>query len=125
MAFLSGLFLVILTGAYVLTCLFMIVVVLMQEGKGGGLSGLVSGSSPLSDTLGAHDAEATLKNWTKYSAVGFMTMAILLTLVGPRLMVNEGDAAINDLDDTAPTAVQAPAPDATPIPVPVSAPISE
>jgi len=69
---------------YVLSCLFMIVVILGQEGKGGGLSGLI-GASALGDTLGASAAESTLRRWTRNSAILFVVLSLGLTIVGARV----------------------------------------
>lgn len=103
MAIWGALLLILLTAGFMLTCFFLIVVVLMQEGKGGGLSGMVSGASPLSDSLGAHGAEHTLRQWTKYAAITFMVLAILLTVVGPRLLVTRGGSLREGLSTAAPT----------------------
>ena len=103
-AFISGAIIAVLTIAYLLVCLFLIIVVLMQEGKGGGISGLVSGASPLSDSLGAHGAEHTLRTWTKYSAIAFMVLAIMLTILGPRLLRRGGDDLTGQLPATPPPA---------------------
>ncbi|MCX7044006.1 MAG: preprotein translocase subunit SecG [Candidatus Sumerlaeota bacterium] len=86
----ATLLLVILTMGFMFNCMFLVVVVLMQEGKSGGLSGMLSGASPLSDTLGAYGAENTLRKWTKYSAVAFMALAITLTIFGPALLRSGG-----------------------------------
>lgn len=105
MGFFSLLILIVLTGIYIVTCLFMIAVVLMQEGKGGGLSGLVSGAaSPLSDVMGAHDAEATLRSWTKWAAITFLILTIILTVFGPALMGGGQDEITEGLDSAPPPA---------------------
>ncbi|MFP4381180.1 MAG: preprotein translocase subunit SecG [Candidatus Sumerlaeia bacterium] len=62
----------------------LILVVLVQSGKGGGLSGLVGAGSPLGDHLGATGAEKTLNRWTTYFAVGFLVLNIVLVLLGPK-----------------------------------------
>ena len=70
--------------AYVLVCGFLILVVLLQSGKGGGLSGLLSGGGGLSDSFGASGAEKTLGNWTTYCAIAFLVVSLALTLLGAR-----------------------------------------
>lgn len=67
---------------YLLASAFLVLVVLVQSGKGGGLSGLVGAGSGLGDTLGATGAEKTLNRWTTYAAVGFICLNILLVAVG-------------------------------------------
>ena len=74
----------ILILVYVLVCGFLILVVLLQSGKGGGLSGLLSGGGGLSDTFGASGAEKTLSRWTTYCAIAFLVISLSLTLLGAR-----------------------------------------
>jgi preprotein translocase subunit SecG len=76
--------LVLMVIVYVLSCLFLIVVILGQEGKGGGLSGLM-GSSALGDTLGASAAESTLRRWTRNAAITFVVLSLTLTVVGSKV----------------------------------------
>ena len=70
----------ILTGIFILDCLVLVVLVLMQEGKSAGL-GAISGSS---DTYWGKNKgrsmEGKLVKFTKYLAVGFMVLAIILNL---------------------------------------------
>lgn len=69
---------------YAVACAFLIFVILIQSGKGGGLSSLGSASQGLSDSLGATGAEKTLNKLTTGSAVLFMVIAIALSLVSNR-----------------------------------------
>jgi preprotein translocase subunit SecG len=71
---------------YAAVCLFLVLIILLQSGKGGGLSGMLGGSNPLSDTLGSSGAEKTLNKWTTVCAVGFFIMALMLTVMGSRVM---------------------------------------
>ena len=66
---------------FVGVCLFLIFVILLQAGKGGGLSGLVS-SGAIADQLGSTSAERTLNRWTTYCAISFAVLAVVLTLIG-------------------------------------------
>lgn len=70
--------------AFIAVCLLIIFVILLQSGEGGGLSGLVGGSSPLTDTFGATGAEKTLKKWTVYLAIGFLILTLALTYLGAK-----------------------------------------
>ena len=63
----------------------LILVVLVQSGKGGGLSGLVGAGSTLGDHLGATGAEKTLNRWTSYCAVGFLILNLSLVLLAPTI----------------------------------------
>ena len=79
-----GLLISILILVYVSVCGFLILVVLLQSGKGGGLSGLLSGGGGLSDSFGASGAEKTLSHWTTYCAIAFLVVSLALTLLGAR-----------------------------------------
>jgi len=70
---------------YIAASAVLILVVLVQSGKGGGLSGLVGAGSTLGDTLGATGAEKTLNRWTTYCAVGFLVVTILLVGLGNKV----------------------------------------
>ncbi|HUT26395.1 MAG TPA: preprotein translocase subunit SecG [Sumerlaeia bacterium] len=62
-------------------CAVLVLVILVQSGKGGGLSGLVGAGTTLGDQLGATGAEKTLNRWTSYCAIGFLVLGILLVLM--------------------------------------------
>ncbi|CAN5430813.1 hypothetical protein BH09SUM1_BH09SUM1_04520 [soil metagenome] len=89
---------------YVGTCLWLILVVLMQEGKTGGMAGMETpGAAPgaLMDSFGAGGAQKTLFNATIYAAGLFFFLAIMLTLLGGRKEVTGGNL---DLDSETPAA---------------------
>lgn len=89
----------ILVPLYFLACIILIAVILIQSGKGGGLSSLGAASQGISDAFGTTGAEKTLNKGTTYAAVGFMVIAILITLIG---RFQTGDTTI--LGDTRPAA---------------------
>jgi preprotein translocase subunit SecG len=99
--------LVIMLIVYVISCLFLILVILGQEGKGGGLSGLV-GSTALGDTLGASAAESTLRRWTRNIAVIFIVLSLSLTIVGSRVIKS---SILDGADDVPPPGQMAPSPE--------------
>ncbi len=70
---------------YTAACVFLILVILLQSGKGGGLSGMLGGGNPLTDTLGATGAEKTLNRWTTICAIIFFTLSLFLTFLGGRI----------------------------------------
>ncbi|MCX7766028.1 MAG: preprotein translocase subunit SecG [Candidatus Sumerlaeia bacterium] len=76
-----GLWLTILIIGYFFITILLVLVILMQSGKGGGLSGL-AGATSLADAFGATGAEKTLKRWTTYLATAFFILSIGLTLIG-------------------------------------------
>ena len=72
---------IILTLIYVLVCIGLIVIVLMQEGKSAGLTGAISG---VADTYWGKNKgrsmEGTMNKVTKYLAVGFVAISVVLNL---------------------------------------------
>ncbi len=72
---------IVLTVVYVLFCLFLIAVVLLQSGKSAGLSGAISGAA---DTFlsknKAKTWDARLAKMTKWVAVAFMVLTLVLCL---------------------------------------------
>ena len=72
---------IILTVIFVILCIAMTVIVLMQEGKSAGL-GAISGAAE--SYWGKHKGrsmEGTLEKFTTFAAVAFMVLAIVLNLV--------------------------------------------
>ncbi|GEM_PF-1103164 len=67
---------------YFFVCLVLMGIILIQAGKGGGLSSLGTASTGLSDALGATGAEKALNKITTGIAVGFMVLAIALSILG-------------------------------------------
>ncbi len=70
--------------AYAGVSLWLILIVLLQEGKSGGMAGLDSAAdSPaaLTDSFGAGGAQKSLYNWTRNFAIIFFVLAALLTVV--------------------------------------------
>lgn len=107
MTFLS-LLITLLAIVYVGVCLVLILVVLMQEGKSGGLAGSETAAQApgaLTDTFGAGGAQKTLFNTTAWLAGAFFIIAVALTLLGNKLS-NEGAAL--DLGAGTPAAATTP-----------------
>ena len=71
----------ILTGIFILDCLVLVVLVLMQEGKSAGL-GAISGSS---DTYWGKNKgrsmEGALEKITKFLAIGFIILSLVLNII--------------------------------------------
>lgn len=72
----------VLTIIQVLAALFLTFVVLAQSGKSAGLSGAISG---VADTFMSKNKakgwDAKLARWTKWVAIGFMILTMVLTLM--------------------------------------------
>ena len=65
-----------------LTSLFLIAVVLLQSGKSSGLSGAISGGAETFFSKGkAKTMDATLAKMTKWVALGFVVLTLVLNLL--------------------------------------------
>lgn len=73
---------IILTVIDVLLAIFLVTVVLLQEGKTAGLNGAIGGGA---DTfLSKNKAKtwnAKLAQWTKWVAIAFLVLTLIITLV--------------------------------------------
>ena len=73
---------IVLTVIQVLLALFLIAVVLLQSGKSAGLSGAIAGGV---DTFlsknKAKSWDARLARWTKWVAILFMVLTLVLCLI--------------------------------------------
>lgn len=72
----------ILTIVEVVAALFLILVVLLQSGKSAGIAGAIGGGM---DTFlsknKAKSWDARLARWTKWVAIGFMILTLVLVLI--------------------------------------------
>lgn len=72
----------VITVLQVISCLFLIAVVLLQSGKRSGLSGAISGAA---DTFlsknKAKTWDARLAKMTTWVAIGFIILTLLLSLI--------------------------------------------
>ena len=72
----------ILTAALLLVDLFLVTVILLQEGKTAGLSGAIAGGA---DTFlaknKAKSLDAKLARWTKWVAILFVVLTLVISLV--------------------------------------------
>lgn len=66
---------------YAVACLILIFFILIQSGKGGGLSSLGAASQGISDAFGTTGAERALNKLTTIAAISYIVLAILITLV--------------------------------------------
>ena len=74
---------ILLTAAHVFVCLFLLVVVLMQQGKGGGLQAAFGGSG--SDAaFGARSSATLLTRATTVLGALFMIGSMTLAIMGQR-----------------------------------------
>jgi preprotein translocase subunit SecG len=68
---------------HVLICLALVLVVLLQSGRGGGLAGAFGGGGAQT-FFGGRGAATLLSKATAWLAVGFMIMSILLAVLSSR-----------------------------------------
>ena len=72
---------IIIIGVFILICIALTVIVLMQEGKSAGLSGAING---VADTYWGKNkgrsVEGKLVKFTKLLAIGFIVLAAVLNI---------------------------------------------
>jgi preprotein translocase subunit SecG len=71
----------VLLGIHVLISLALIVVVLLQSGKGGGLAGAFGGGGGVGAVFGGQAAATFLTKATRYLATAFMITALTMALL--------------------------------------------
>ncbi len=73
----------ILVPIYVIVCVFLILVVLLQQGKGADVSAAF-GASSSQTTFGARGATTLLEKITTWSFVTFSVLAVVISLIEAR-----------------------------------------
>ena len=107
----------ILATIYVATCLVLMLVILLQQGKGGDIANAFGGGSSQA-AFGARSGATVLSRATSIAAVIFMVGALVLGIVGQR-----GGGGGSVLSGSAPAPRRnAPATPAPPAPAPTPAP---
>jgi preprotein translocase subunit SecG len=71
----------VIIGIHVLICGLLIVVVLLQSGKGGGLAGAFGGAGGIGAVFGGQTAATFLTKATRYLAVAFMLTSLVLAIM--------------------------------------------
>jgi preprotein translocase subunit SecG len=71
---------ILLTILHVLVCVLLVVAVLLQSGKGGGLAASVGGGLSSSSVLGGRAATSFLTKATTYLAAGFLVLCLALAV---------------------------------------------
>lgn len=69
---------------HTLICVTLILTVLLQSGKGGGLAGAFGGGGAAQSLFGGRGAATFLSKATSWLAVAFMVMSILLAILSSR-----------------------------------------
>lgn len=89
-------------------CLLLILIVLLQAGKGGGLAGAFGGAGGQT-FLGARGAADFLSKFTIYLAIAFMFLSLILSLTYGR----QGTIRIGEEPPTVETTTETPAGEAS------------
>lgn len=107
----------ILKGLFVIVCLFLILVILLQSGKGGDVAAAFGGSGSQT-AFGPRGAQKPLEKATVVAAMIFMFLALLFSLpgIGTQSVVDEGVSP-----QPTPAAKPATAPAASPAASPTAA----
>ena len=100
----------VLVPVYVVVCVFLILVVLLQQGKGADVASAF-GASSSQTTFGARGATSVLEKVTTWSFVAFSVLAVAISL----LQARPKSSVIKQLGDQ-PPAKSAPAVPAAPAP---------
>lgn len=90
---------------YVIVCLFLIIVVLLQPGKGDGMGSAFGGSST-GTVFGGRGASTVLSKMTTTAAVLFMVLSIVLA----RASADRSSVDAAAITDATPTATGEPSP---------------
>lgn len=76
---------------FVVACLFLVLLVLVQNDKGGGISGAIGGGlASANSVIGAQDTANILSRMTTGFAIGYMVLCIILSLFLTRFATKTG-----------------------------------
>lgn len=105
---------------FVLVCLFLILVILLQSGKGGDVAAAFGGSGSQT-AFGPRGAQKPLEKATVVAAMIFMLLALLFSLpgIGTHSVVEEG---ASPSPKPSPATMPATAPTASPVASPTASP---
>ena len=109
----------LLTAFFVLNCLVLIIVVLLQSGKAADLAGAFGGAGSQT-AFGPRGAATVLSQATTWCAIMFMVCALALVVRVDRSL-DQGGSVLQQFSKPAP-AKTTPAPATTPAPVPTTTP---
>lgn len=114
-----GIILIIL---YVIACLFLILVVLLQAGKGGGLGSLAGGTSSV---FGGRGAATFLTKLTGFMAAMFMVLSVAISLNMNRTragLAPEAEKIVEEDEDLSKLKATFGMEEVPPVPVPATEP---
>ena len=108
----------LLIAVYVLVCLVLSLVILLQQGRGGDIANAFGGSSSQA-AFGARSGATLLTKATSIAAVLFMLFALTLSILGQR---TGSGSLLSGAPAPVPAAAPKPAPASPAPPAPVTAP---
>ncbi|MFN0120720.1 MAG: preprotein translocase subunit SecG [Blastocatellia bacterium] len=114
----------VLYGIYILACVFLILVVLLQSGKGGDVAAAFGGAGSQT-AFGPRGAQKPLEKATIVAAILFMALALVFSLpgvTGPRSVVSGGAENATETPSPSPAASPAAGALASPAASPASSP---
>jgi preprotein translocase subunit SecG len=76
-------FFAILLAVFLLVCVFICLLILIQSDKGGGISGAIGGLSGANNFLGTQDTANVLTKGTYIFGAVFLVLCVLMTLFAP------------------------------------------
>ncbi len=103
----------VLVPIYVIVCVFLILVVLLQQGKGADVSAAF-GASSSQTTFGARGATTLLEKITTWSFVAFSILAVVISLIQAR----PRSSVLAKAKASAPAKAAVPAPASAGVPAP-------
>ena len=108
----------LLIAVYVLVCLVLSLVILLQQGRGGDIANAFGGSSSQA-AFGARSGATLLTKATSIAAVLFMLFALTLSILGQR---TGSGSLLSGAPAPVPAAAPKPAPSSPAPPAPATAP---
>ena len=94
---------------FVIVCLLLIGIILLQTSQSGGMGSIGGGNNFLDGALGSQGADSLLLKTTTVLAVIFMSLAVLINIIdNPRSEMNYSTESVimkNKADDTIPGAL--------------------
>jgi preprotein translocase subunit SecG len=111
----------VLIGLFVLVCLILSLVILLQQGRGGDIASAFGGSSSQA-AFGARSGATLLTKATSIAAALFMILALVLSIIGQRGTSSVVSGTPAPPPAAKPAALPAPGPAAAPSAAPTPAP---
>ncbi len=79
---------ILLTVTHVFICILLVIVILLQSSKGGGLSGTFGGQASTA-IFGARGTTTVLTRATQYLATAFLLLSLMLSLIAGHGLVTQ------------------------------------